>query len=244
MNTTHPQNRRGFTLIEMLVVIAIIALLAAIIVPSIHRALESAKSTQCASNLRQVGIAMTGYALENNGFLPPAGSWGGQTAPTWYNTISPYLGKEIEDIRDDEIAAITRACPSWQGRRDLNERARLTKPGFGMNMHPRAGSSLNPNPNTAGPVLNGFRIIGLGDLDAPSRTILLGDSADWHLALSGGNWVNGNWWTDSNVPGGYYSGHPDRHRGRANYLMADSSVAALQPDVALARLRNPITASQ
>ena len=241
---TYPPFRSAFTLIEMLVVIAIIALLAAIITPSISRALEGAKSTQCVSNLRQVGVALTAYSLDNRGYLPAAGSWGGQTAPTWFITLSPYLGDEVSDIRDQDIAAITRSCPSWEGRRDLNERARRTKPGFGMNLHPRAGSSLNPQPNSSGPVLNGPRVIGLGDLDAPSRTILLGDSSDWHLSLQGGNWVNGTWWTDSGNVTGYYSGHPTRHRGRANYMMADSSVAKLRPDVALARLRNPVTATQ
>jgi general secretion pathway protein G len=243
MNNSPLPTRRGFTLIEMLVVIAIIALLASIMIPAVSKALERTKSINCASNLRQVGIAITGYALDNNSFLPPAGTWGGETVPVWYNTISPYLGEEVDDIRDQNIAAISRGCPSWQGRKDLNERARLTKPGFGMNLHPRAGSRLNPTPNSSGPVLNAFRKIALDELGNSSRTILVGDSTDWHLSLSGGNWVNGTWWTDENVPGGYYSGHPDRHRGSANYLMADMSVTSLKPDLALEHLRNPATAT-
>ncbi|MCC5843615.1 MAG: DUF1559 domain-containing protein [Verrucomicrobia bacterium] len=236
--------RRGFTLIEMLVVIAIIALLVAIITPTVSRAMDGAKTTQCMSNLRQAGLALTMYAAENHGYLPPAGSWGGQSAPTWYNTIAEYLGSDVVDIRDGEIASISRACPAWQGRRDVPESARATKPGFGMTIHPRAGSARNGQPNVAGPVLNRFRLISISDFDVPTRTILLGDSSDWHLYIVGGNWVNGNWDASSSSPTGYNSGHPDRHRGRANYLMADSSVATLAPDVALARLRNPVTAPQ
>jgi prepilin-type N-terminal cleavage/methylation domain-containing protein/prepilin-type processing-associated H-X9-DG protein len=236
--------RRGFTLIEMLVVIAIIAILVAILIPTVSRGMDNAKTTRCLANLRQVGMAVTNYALENNGFLPPAGSWGGVQAPTWFNTIAPYLGSDVVDIRDGEIASITRACPAWQGRSDVPESARATKPGYGMTIHPRAGSSANGQPNTSGPALNRFRLISITDFDVPTRTILLGDSADWHLFITGGNWVNGNWDANSSIPMGYASGHPTRHRGRANYMMADSSVATLPPDIALARLRNPVTARQ
>jgi prepilin-type N-terminal cleavage/methylation domain-containing protein len=82
------QHRSAFTLIELLTVIAIIGILASILIPTVASVRESAKASVCISNLRQLGMSATIYALENRDKLPDAGAG---TDAAWARTLAAYM---------------------------------------------------------------------------------------------------------------------------------------------------------
>lgn len=94
---------RGFTLVEVLVVIAIIALLVSILLPVLGKARKQAEAVVCQSNLHEWGIIFALYATENDGSLPQSVSGGSLSAQKayWIMSLEPYY-------EDKKI----RLCPS------------------------------------------------------------------------------------------------------------------------------------
>lgn len=94
--------RRAFTLVELLVVVAIISILIAMLLPAVQQAREAARRSQCANNLKQVGLALMNYE-DTFKTLPPAAILGdGNTAypqrpyhHTWLTKILPYLEQTL-----------------------------------------------------------------------------------------------------------------------------------------------------
>lgn len=95
MNNSRPAL---FSLIELLVVVAIISLLAALLLPALGKAKDSAQTMVCASNMHQAQLAMSGYSCDNNGYFRgeavsvsnvACGIWNG------YNTAAPTVGVGI-----------------------------------------------------------------------------------------------------------------------------------------------------
>jgi prepilin-type N-terminal cleavage/methylation domain-containing protein len=114
----HVHGRAGFTLIELLVVVAIIALLISILLPSLAAARRQAKQVVCGSNLHQIGIALSSYAVDFRQFPHQARvganttTWeGGNVIGAWPMSVHDTIGRFIRK-QSEEAANEVFYCPS------------------------------------------------------------------------------------------------------------------------------------
>jgi prepilin-type processing-associated H-X9-DG protein/prepilin-type N-terminal cleavage/methylation domain-containing protein len=175
--------RSCFTLIEMLVVIAVIALLVAILIPVLQSSKQRAKTVLCNSNIKQLTLGMILYENENqtfpygfyNSLAPPPGGYCGNSSFDrlgwwWFHYIYDYQGKKVSKNT-------TLWCPS----------RRIRDPKFDHVLHGNYGvnqSICKSSDDTQG---NGEEFIGKplasSDIPHPAQTLLIVDSGysiiDW-----------------------------------------------------------------
>lgn len=107
-----PNSRRAFTLVELLVVILIIAVLAALLFPLGGRFREEALASKCASNLRQIGAAVHLYANDNDGLLPSALGVNGLNILSRLGPLAPYWGYGASTPSDAYYNSAPVKCPA------------------------------------------------------------------------------------------------------------------------------------
>ena len=141
--------RNGFTLVELLVVIGIIAILIAMLLPGLNGARRQARTVRCMSNLRSVGNAYFMYAQQYKGMWPVAvHDKTNLNIPIdferrWSDLLAEFVSSNTQMQKETDIATIRRnsvlwGCPEWGFTDEFNEAdyAETVRNGYGMNYYP------------------------------------------------------------------------------------------------------------
>lgn len=191
---------RGFTLIELLVVLAVLAVLVLMLAPALQRAREAARTATCAARMRQVGLAMTLFAADNQNRFPRSQhSAFAHGELVWARALAPYLQSSTTAWRD--LLKNLYRCPG-DGRA-----ASLLS--YGVNVY----FELDPAEDDYEGKPASWR--HRSEVSKPAGTVYLAENN------SSADHIMPNFWAAAAEAEDVAS---TRHEGRANYVFVDGHV--------------------
>jgi prepilin-type N-terminal cleavage/methylation domain-containing protein/prepilin-type processing-associated H-X9-DG protein len=189
---------RGFTLVELLVTILIIAVLAALLFPTSQWAIRTAQDSQCKQNLRQLFDAYRSYSLDNDGGTLLDGA----SPNEWTRLVQPYIGHPVFTSKLPELLY----CPSAKSKPN----AQFYQPDYAANIH---GGVNDSSYMTTAPK----KLVGQ---ERPSQTIIF---LDW---IPGWRFARAFEIAQVNNPA-QDKDRVFRHSGKLNAVFGDGHVEAL-----------------
>jgi prepilin-type N-terminal cleavage/methylation domain-containing protein/prepilin-type processing-associated H-X9-DG protein len=258
--TTRSKKPAGFTLVELLVVIGIIAVLVSLLLPALGKARRSANTLKCMSNLRQFGQAHLMYSNDNKGVIVLPVITDTNFSPTsvfWFQRLSTYINRNESrgsTVAAGKLNAVVRGCPDWEGLdNDNNGTIDTDKVGYGMSrrlLSPGSRTRYHAPYNPALPAGTGNGAEGtdaasstyrapywkLSMIKKPATRILFGDSRQSYLDPSATNGTNGGW-AGLNAPLVASSGDVGRHSAIKRLRSATSDEALTAERTDLKRMR-------
>jgi len=196
----------GFTLVELLIVIAIIAVLASLLLPSLNRAKVAAETSACRNNLRQWGLGLNMYVNDSHVYVPynpPAGS--GIPSGLWYERLSPYIGESFSAPLPNTKPRGLKICPAFGrlgGWRPTDGLGKERVYGYGYNTGFKIPTfhMMGLGEYLAYEPYDGWHLVKENDVTCPSDMIAIGDTLLQQLQIEVEESAFNNFWTGDELP--------------------------------------------
>lgn len=202
------RGRFAFTLIELLVVIAVIALLLGALLPALNKAKSLARNLMCASNMRQLAVALKAYTEENDQRLPPSSCHLSRPQDYWLNVLAEYSN-----------AHLLYRCPSDRSKRFVDWTRPLDQQEKDLKWSSFAVNSLI-DPKCG---YTGGRYNRISEIRNPRYCIYLCEAPDSWTAYD--HLHPENWGSIDEVKGQVAW---DRHHGKSNFVFVDGHAETLE----------------